>query len=180
MQTCKIEIDSTEIDSALKEAGNFSDLLDLTQKERFHLRLLTEETFEMLKSIAKKFTAVFWIEENDKLCTLHLDARASLSESQKHELISVSSDKRNFMKLSIMERVKAVIENVISGMLDESLSADGGLSERLYIWNMEDEYEKYIIGSIADEVRVGVSRDKAELIITKDFGHKNQGDEIND
>ena len=49
MQTSKIEIDSTKIDSALKEAGNFSDLLDLTQKERFHLRLLTEETFEMLK-----------------------------------------------------------------------------------------------------------------------------------
>ena len=171
-QTCKIEIDSTEFDSALKEATRFSDSLNLTQKERFHLRLLTEETFEMMKSIAKEFTAVLWIEEENKLCTLHLDARASLNESQKRELISISSDKQNFLNLSIMERVKAVIENVISGMLDESLIADGGLSERLYIWNMEDEYEKYIIASIADEVRVGISRDKAELIITKDFGHK--------
>ena len=62
---------------------------------------------------------------------------------------------------------------------------DAGLSEAMYSWSMQkyksevenqnedseilDELEKSIIANIADEVQVGVSNQKVELIVQKKF-----------
>lgn len=78
-----------------------------------------------------------------------------------------------------------------SGYLDYGMlgSIDSGMSQAVYAWSMQkykdsvdlqrqnegnlaaldawDELEKSIIANIADEVQVGVTRDGAELIVTK-------------
>ncbi|MBQ3694520.1 MAG: hypothetical protein II884_07085, partial [Synergistaceae bacterium] len=77
------------------------------------------------------------------------------------------------------------------GVLDYGMlgSIDAGMSQAVYAWSMQkyknnvvsqrqndtntaaldawDELEKSIIANIADEVQVGVTKDGAELIITK-------------
>lgn len=66
---------------------------------------------------------------------------------------------------------------------------DAGMSEAIYSWSMQkykseladvkkddpdawDELEKSIIANIADEVQAGVSKDKVELVIHKNFNKK--------
>lgn len=72
------------------------------------------------------------------------------------------------------------------GMMD---SIDTGMSALMYSWSMQkykseladvkkdepdawDELEKSIIANIADEVQAGVSKDKVELVIHKNFNKK--------
>ena len=148
-------------------------LMHLTERNRLRARLLAEEMFNMVRTIAVDFSAEFWIEQTeDRICTLHLEAKSALDYAKRQELISASTTGKNSARLGIMDKIRGI--------------PDDGMTDALYSWSMQkykkdveaekdddpeswDELEKSIIANIADDVQVGILKDKIELIVVKKF-----------
>ena len=176
MQSSKISVNNNGkgINSALDEAENFAKSLNLNHKNKFHIRLLTEEVMELVKSILGDFNADFWIDEENNICSLHLQAQAKINYPQKQELLSVSTTGENIANRSIMDKVKEIISAGVYGMEGINILPGGEAIQTPYVWyytwnssssKNHDELEKYIIGNIADEVKVGINKNNIELII---------------
>ena len=201
MITDKITISNNGagINEALSLTEDFAEKLNLERKQRFHLRLLAEEMFSMIKTITGDFNAKFWIQEENHNCELHMEAKSKLDYQQRKELISVSTRGKNIAHRGIMDKIREIIEAGIhsfgesydlqaeygTGMFHYG-TFDAGMSEAIYAWSLQkyksdveanqsdsfeewDELEKSIIANVADEVKVGINKDSIELIVQKNF-----------
>lgn len=200
----KVRISNTGsgMEHALTVAEQTAGFMNISAKDRLRLRLLAEEMFSMVRTVAGNFSAHFWLEAEEKSCTLHLEAKSDLDYSQQKELISVSTTGKNSAKLGIMDKIRGMIEAGIYG-IEESFAIqaeygtgmmpygaigvpDDGMTDALYAWSMEkykhdveekrdddpdsyDELEKSIIANVADDVKVGINKDRIEIIIVKNF-----------
>lgn len=178
-------------------------LIHLSSRDRLRARLLAEEMFNMVRTIAGEFSAEFWIEQDEnRTCTLHLEAKSALDYAKRQELIAASTSGKNSARLGIMDKIRGMFEAGLYG-IEESFKLqaeygtgmftygalgvpDDGMTEALYSWSMQkykkdveaeknddpdswDELEKSIIANIADDVKVGILKDKIELVVIKKF-----------
>ena len=200
----KVRISNTGsgMEHALTVAEQTAGFMNISAKDRLRLRLLAEEMFSMVRTVAGNFSAHFWMEAEEKSCTLYLEAKSNLDYSQQKELISVSTTGKNSAKLGIMDKIRGMIEAGLYG-IEESFAIqaeygtgmmpygaigvpDDGMTDALYAWSMEkykhdveekrdddpdsyDELEKSIIANVADDVKVGINKDRIEIIIVKNF-----------
>ena len=200
----KVRISNTGsgMEHALTVAEQTAGFMNISAKDRLRLRLLAEEMFSMVRTVAGNFSAHFWMEAEEKSCTLYLEAKSNLDYSQQNELISVSTTGKNSAKLGIMDKIRGMIEAGLYG-IEESFAIqaeygtgmmpygaigvpDDGMTDALYAWSMEkykhdveekrdddpdsyDELEKSIIANVADDVKVGINKDRIEIIIVKNF-----------
>ena len=200
----KVRISNTGsgMEHALTVAEQTAGFMNISAKDRLRLRLLAEEMFSMVRTVAGNFSAHFWMEAEEKSCTLYLEAKSNLDYSQQKELISVSTTGKNSAKLGIMDKIRGMIEAGLYGS-EESFAIqaeygtgmmpygaigvpDDGMTDALYAWSMEkykhdveekrdddpdsyDELEKSIIANVADDVKVGINKDRIEIIIVKNF-----------
>ena len=156
------------MDTALALADNFSDTLSLTKKQSFHLRLLVEEMFNLIRALAGDFSGQFWIEaENQgkikevKGFQIHLaSAKSELDYAKRQQLLSVSTKGENIAARGIIEKIRDLAEAGLYSM-EESFnlqakygtgifscgmmsSIDTGISDAVYAWSMQkykDELE---------------------------------------
>ncbi len=150
----KISNDGTGMKNALGLAEALAVSLGLSKKESFHLRLLAEEMFSMVRAIAGNFSANFWIEEEKRLCRLHLEAsKMDLDYGKRRELLSVSTEGKNTARRGIMEKVREVVEAGLYAVAEGyNIQAEYGIgmfnygamgiqdtvmSETLYAWSMQ-------------------------------------------
>ena len=201
MITDKITISNSGagINEALNLTEDFAAKLKLERKQSFHLRLLAEEMFSMVKTIAEDFSAKFWIQEENHDCELHIEAKSELDYQKRKELLSVSTHGKNIAHRGIMDKIREIIEAGLhsfgesydlqadygTGMFHYG-TLDAGMAETIYAWSLQkyksdveanqsdaleewDELEKSIIANIADDVKVGIHKDNIELIVQKKF-----------
>lgn len=162
MKTDKIYVNSQEIGMAdaltmMEKAGNEQGL---DKKQNFHLRLLSEELFGMLKSISGGIDADYWAEIDGKKFEIHMKSEVRLTEDMKKQLLAASSSGENAAAKGFMGKIKVMIAEalfvnspsdsyVFSGLSlglmsmasPSSLSAAGGA----YLWSMDkykDEVKK--------------------------------------
>ena len=161
MESEKINIfnNETGMPEALELSEKISENFNLEGKNKVYLRLLTEETLSMVRSITGDFKGTFWIEvENEdgkKEITLHLEANTvkNLDPSEKRNLISASSEGKNIFETGIMDKVKNIFEAFLydvnesfkfqnqygTGVFDYGiLGAEGAeISSAVYSWSMQ-------------------------------------------
>ncbi len=175
--TEKIKLTNTGegMNEALTMTEKAASLFNLNDKNRLRARLLAEELLSMTRSIAGEFSADYWIdlEEGTRNFIIHLEAKTQLDYSKRKELLSVSTTGQNTANPGMFSY----------GALG---AVDDGMSEAVYAWSMQkykqgveaeknnepdawDELEKSIIANIADDVSVGVLRDKVTLTVSKKF-----------
>ena len=189
METKTIIVSNTGdgMNEALDLTEEFSRSLGLDTKKSSRMRLLTEETLSMVRAITGDFRASFLLEENDGTGILHLKAKSELDYTKRQEFLSVSTRGKNIASTGIMEKLRGMIEACIysfgdvadyTGMMTYGGigPADIGMSQAMYSWSMQkyrneinatkdenpeawDELEKSIIANIADDVKVGVTRE---------------------
>ncbi len=84
---------------ALEEAERFASYNGLTGKNANQLRLLTEETVNMVQGIVHDFRGNFWLESEKSgqgvLCRICVSADVAVTAEQEDELLSVSSSGKN-------------------------------------------------------------------------------------
>ena len=149
----KITNAGSGMEHALTVAEQTAGFMKISAKDRLRMRLLTEEMFSMVLTVAGNFSADFWLEAEEKSCTLHLEAKSELDYPKQQELISVSTTGKNSAKLGIMDKIRGMIEAGIYGV-EESFRLqaeygtgmmpygaigipDDGMADALYAWTMQ-------------------------------------------
>ncbi len=173
--------------------------LGLDRKPLLHLRLLAEELFGMLRSIAGKIEASYWLEANDKRLELHMKSDVPLTPEMKEQFLSASSNGKNDAAKGVMGKIKVLISNVLLSvketmpyaMINTVSASNAGVytGELVSEWSMNqykqevkchvgdsddataawDELEKSIVASIADDVKVRIIGKNVEIIVYKTF-----------
>ena len=178
---------------ALREASRASVYNELSARSALHLQLLTEEVMGMIRSIAGDPAGEFWIESEAGVFQLHLKVETSMDDKKRQQLLSASSTGKNEATRSFMGKLRAVFE-FICGNGDDALFANPlmmGDGARMYgtmVWSMKeyeqsvrqllgekregaeeawDELEKSVVSHVADDVRVSIQGNEAELIVIK-------------
>ena len=157
-KTAIMRINSRELgmQDALAVTQKLAEDSDLTKKQTMHLRLLAEELFGMLRSIAGEVEADYWLEYRDKSFELHMKSESKLTEEMRQQLISASSSGQNAAARGFMGRLRVMIaENLFSNIPGTSLLSLGMMSMAspsaqaaggsAYVWSMEkykDSVEK--------------------------------------
>lgn len=186
-------------EEALNEAEKYADYQKLSNKDRMHVRILTEELLGMVETIAGDFYAYFWIEDNSKCYQIHLEAKVDMNTKKQDTFIDTSTNKKNSQAKGIMGKLKDVFRYYWMGYKEAMYEPNGvncvdymeyglinpDVSGSANIWSLSryqevvkkdendlegwDELEKSIIANIADDVTVGIRGDNVEMVITKNF-----------
>ena len=123
MKTDKIKIssDGDGMELALAEVGRFADYIFLDKKEALRLRLLVEETFGMLKTIAIDFHGDFWIEGGEnKLCYIRIVVQTMIYLEKKRQFQKLSTDREKTSSKGFMKKLGHFIERGIYGSEDDA------------------------------------------------------------
>ena len=99
----------------------------LEKRQILHLRLLAEELFGTLRSIAGDVEAEYWIEWESKSYALHLRANVELTRERREALISVSSTGGNAAVKGFTGKVREMIAVALLPK-DSGVSLLSGLS----------------------------------------------------
>lgn len=115
---------ATYINSSRKSDARFYDEADkhigelgVSPKDAIHLKLLLEEVAGMLRAMTSEYEAMFWFEKYKDECCMKLTGKTTMDMNKKHDLIDVSSNRKNNAASGIMGKISDVIEN---GLLDYS------------------------------------------------------------
>ena len=182
--------------SALHQAEKVAAYKDLSVKNALHLRLLTEETMGMMRSITGETEGRFWIEDHADTFELHLKVKTNVNPDMKKELLSASTSGKNEAKRSLMDRIRgffytgadAAVRALSSPLMLPELYESTAASDLDWEWSMSqyqaalssrmqkddakakeawDELEKSVVAKVADDVKVSISGDTVEMIIVK-------------
>ena len=185
------------METALTQAAAVAAYKGLGHRQLLHLQLLTEEMMGMMRSITGATEGKFWIEDEDGTYQLHLRTSSRMNIEKKEKLLSASTSGKNeaarglmgklrdFFNLGSDDTVASLPALMMDGIYDSSttpmLDMEWSMSryrEEVYsqsklreenalkAW---DELEKSVVAHVADEVKVYINGDKAEMVIFKKF-----------
>ena len=150
----------------------------LSDKEIRQLCLVTEEMLSLVRSITGDLNAEFWLENEGKCFTLHLQSNQTLGNTQRNELIASSSSGQNEAAKGFLGKLREIYEAALSVGADvDRFYDDSGnsssmadLSDAVIAKPKWDKLERSVLLSLVDDVKIGIRRHLVELTVTKDFG----------
>lgn len=164
-----------------------------------HLRLLSEETLELVGSITGRMDADFSADIRDNECEIRLVGKPTTTSIKKSGLVAQYLDPSGIGK-----KIAALFETSFEDLLknevalsetgiqrvDEGILKEMGRTGEGFVWTLDsyelsvfdshsakkeenwDEINSSIIASLSDEVRIFVFTDVAELVIIKHYEKK--------
>lgn len=182
---------------ALSMTERFGAERNLGTKPVLHLRLLAEELFGMLRSIAGNVEASYWLDADGKKFELHMQSDVEMSLEMRDKFLAASSSGRNEAAKGFMGKIRDMIGEMLLSAQDAVpypmpdttflYPMDDPFGD--YVWSMNyyveelqrkmennkeaseawDELEKSIVASIADDVKVKIKGKNVEIILYKSF-----------
>ena len=168
----------------------------LEGKNLIRLRLLTEELLGMLRGIAGRVEANFWLEAEGRNFEIHMKSEVGITPEMREQFLSASSSGKNDAARGLMGKIRVMIasallsmkETMPYAMMNYAASYPTG-GEYSAVWSMSsyrdevshgldhteeataawDELEKSIVANIADDVRVRIVGKTVEIIVLKAF-----------
>ncbi len=113
MITDKIRIDSAGngVRDIMEEAEKYAGYTDLDRKDAMQLRLLCEETAEMLRHLAGDFVGYIWIEfDDDRETNIKLELQTDMDKEKREKLLNVSTTGKNTLTKGIMGKIREMVE----------------------------------------------------------------------
>jgi hypothetical protein len=110
MKSESIVISTNEgnIDKVLEVVEAFSR--DLDHKTGLRIRLLAEETMNLIRSITGEMDAEFFLERDDDQVRLHLNTNTIMFAAKRKELMEISTSKENAAAKGFMGKIREVFE----------------------------------------------------------------------
>ena len=182
-----------QMETALREAEKVSAYKGLSPKSALHLRLLTEEMMGMMRSITGEASGEFWIEDQDGVYQLHLRVETRMNMEKRESLLSASTTGKNESAKGLMGKLRDFFDRgaddeafsplMMAGMYDDPMASsmdwawamsryEEAVSTRMKQEDEQaaeawDELEKSVVARVADEVKVSIRGNNAEMIIIK-------------
>ena len=176
MKSDVIKIDSrgNGFREAISQAGKTAVFTGLDANESLDLQLLTEEMLSLVRSVTGEVEASFWIESEGKDFELHMTTQIVMDKEKRRQLIESSSSRKNEAATGFLGKLRDKLEEAMTAEVnypendfpDELLSdlPHGVLGEQDW-----DGYERSILQTVADQVKIGIRRDTVEVTILKRF-----------
>ena len=110
MKSESIVISTNEgnIDKVLEVVEAFSK--DLDHKTGLRIRLLAEETMNLIRSITGEMDAEFFLERDDDQVRLHLNTNTIMFAQKRKELMEISTSRENAAAKGFMGKIREVFE----------------------------------------------------------------------
>lgn len=189
--------DGQGIIDALSMTERFGIECGLDQKSVLHLRLLAEELFGMLRSIAGDVEASYWLDTQANHVEIHMKSDVEMNIEMREQFLSAASSGKNEAAKSFMGKIRDMIAEILLSAQDslsypmmdtvylspmENMSGDYLWSMTYYMEELQrrmeetkeaadawDELEKSIVAKIADDVKVKMKGNNVEIILYKSF-----------
>ena len=183
--------------TALSEVDKVAAYKGLERKQALQLRLLTEETMGMMRSITGETKGQFWIEDDDNEYRIHLLVCTVMDSEKREHLLAASSTGKNESAKGIMGRIRDFFDRgadaditqfsnplLVTDAYDQTPSSNG-LEWSFARYHDEiaigvekqdsnalaawDEMEKSVVSHVADDIKVSIKGPDVEMVIVKKF-----------
>ena len=184
------------MEEALKQVEKVAVYKELEPRGAMQLRLLAEEMLGMMRAITGETEGEFWIEDQDNLYQLHLRVKTRMNSEKRDQLLSASSTGKNESAKGLMGRLKdffdremdedvasmgspLVLPDMLEGSTMGTLNWEWSMSayqnqlstlvkqHNASAAEMWDELEKSVVTHVADDIRVSIRGQQAEMTILK-------------
>lgn len=188
-EKCVIDGSREAIMAALREADRFAAETGLTGKQALQLRLLAEELLGVVNGAAKVRDGSFVMELTNGEYQLRLSARTfPIGEVAERKLLDASTSGENDLHQGVAGKIRMVADwyakggglsgrSGIGGGFSDDLSGEWSLAllrnqqareKKAQKW---DALETSVLNHLADDVRVGLRREKVTITVLKTFHH---------
>lgn len=191
---CKLIKNKECLNNILEETEKALNFIKLEKHEALRIRLLSEEMVCLVGELIDDFEGEFWLEtKGDKLSLCASLEVSYMDKSLKDRLLKLSSNNKNNFAKGIKGRILAAFESLALSIAENGVYIPSSIGyntyeeyseNATYTWSLNDykeevvrenktkkeewdELEKSIIAKLADNVLVGVRKDKVEIIIVK-------------
>ena len=159
---------------AVEETRKVAEFEELNSTDTVQLMLLTEEMLSLARSVTGEMKADFWIEGEGSAYQLIMTTSTKLTQGQREELISVSTQNRNEYARSFLGRLRNIWEQaLLSGQEDQYYQLSDEDAKDIVGREIEDPdwdgYERSVLKNLADDVKIGIRGDKIYISVSKDF-----------
>ncbi len=165
-----------------------ADAWNLSKKNANTLRLLGEEMVGMTENLIDVTDLDFSVKSDGKCFELCLSAKANISPEKKSEFVAAASSKKNESEKGFKGKLKSIFENLFYG--DSALASSGigmyagSMGAYQAMWSLDsymknaseserkkdsDGLEKSILENFADDIIIGATTEKIEMIVKKTF-----------
>ncbi len=193
MKTDVITVSSkgARMETALAQVDKVAAYKGLTGNNALHLRLLAEEMMGMMRSITGETEGKFWIEDEGDTYRLHLAVNTRMNLDKRDQLLAASTSGKNEAAKGLMGRIRDFFDQSADvptlPMYHAEMAAEYTGATLDWEWSMMayqdelrgrvdsdekaremwDELEKSVVTHVADDVKVSIRGQQAELIIEK-------------
>ena len=181
----------SQIGKALEQVEKVAAYKGLSPRNALHLRLLTEEMMGMVRSITGETEGQFWIEDQEDVYQLHLLVKTRMNLEKRDQLLAASASGKNEAARGLMGRLQDFFDQGadVSGlplyhsntmgeytgstlnwewsMMEYQNALRSRVSQDESAREMWDELEKSVVTHVADDVKVSIRGQQAEMIIVK-------------
>ena len=155
------------LEDAIQTARGYAKRQNLEKRAAVQMELLTEESLGFVQRVVDHTSRDFWIEGTGEIYRIHLRFDAKVGSEAYKKLIMLSSTGRNEAANSITGKVW---EAVLMGL---KRPPEKGKGKNSFTWQLseagvdEEEIGKSSLGAVASDVRVSVTTERVELIVSK-------------
>ena len=163
------------LERALYLANLVADQMGISESDAGDLKRLTEETLSMIESILGRYVGELFFVIDGKRCELTIQSEEEVNDDLKDVLIRMSSSGENAFKPTVADKIKNLFKN--DGSIDDIANGieepDEFRHDMVVIRTKDnevwDESEKAILHHFADEICVGVRKNKTVVKVVKQF-----------
>ena len=189
---CKLEKNMSDFQRIPSEAEKVAVYNHLDERQARRLRLLSEELIGMLPELLEFGRGEFWIENNGKMFELHVAvAPNNVIDIDDDKILSVSSTGKNAATKGILNKIRVAAQIMLMSYEETSseypcefydMGMATGMRHYTSAWSLTnykeqatghkeewDELEKSVIANLADDVIVGITGKKVEIVVVKNF-----------
>lgn len=172
--TIRIDNHGNGFQDVVAEAKKVAVYVEMQPEAYRHMQLLTEEMLSVVQGADGDLEAFFWIECEDGVYNLHLNAKTELNREQRYHLLSTTTSGKNEAANTFRGRLRAKFEQARASEVDhdydelpQELLADLPLTP--IEDPVEDGYERKILKKVADNVKIGILRGVVDVVVSKKY-----------
>ena len=168
--TVHMDPGENRLEDAIQTAKTYARLQNMDKGAAMQLELLMEESVGFVQRVADQTNRDFWIEGTGVVYRIHIRFAAKIGSDEYKKLIEVSSSGKNEAANSFSSRIWAA---VLMGMKNPAYREKG--IKNNFEWQLsdagvsEEEIGRSILGALASDIRVSVTSEQVELIVSKSY-----------
>ena len=169
----RIDNQSNGFERAIEETNRVASYQGLNPKETLRLQVIAEEMLSLARSVTGEMEASFWIEGEGKAFNLHLTTRTVMDKDKRYQLLSSATSRKNEAAKGLLGKLRNAFEEAMAAEVDHSDEIPDELIRDMVYQSIDDPewdgYERSVLRSLADEVKIGIRGGTVDMIVSKRF-----------